>query len=93
MPSLLSCLAPLLTASCLTLSACAQPGARAGSPAFAADGVMASEASMDWSAQATDPSEGSGPEDSFEERARRVFGTQSLSPADLPGRDLDSDLL
>ncbi len=42
---------------------------------------------MDWSAQATDP------EDSFEERARRVFGTHSLSPADLPGRDLDSDLL
>jgi tetratricopeptide (TPR) repeat protein len=87
MPSLLSCLAPLLTASCLTLSACAQPGARAGSPAFAADGLMASEASMDWSAQAANP------QDSFEERARRVFGTQSLSPADLPGRDLDSDLL
>src|SRR5882724_304514 len=87
MPSLLSCLASLLTASCLVLSACAQPGARAGSPALAADGVMASEAAMDWSAQAADP------EDSFEERARRVFGTQSLSPADLPGRDLDSDLL
>jgi tetratricopeptide (TPR) repeat protein len=92
MPSLF-CLASLLTASCLTLSACAQPAARAGPPAFAADGVMASEASMDWSAQATDPGEGSGPEDSFEERARRVFGMQSLSPADLPGRDLDSDLL
>jgi len=93
MPSLLSWLALLLIASCLTLSACAQPGARAGAPALAADGVMASEASMDWSAQATDSSEGSGPEDSFEERARRVFGMQSLSPADLPGRDLDSDLL
>jgi len=86
MPSLF-CLASLLTASCLTLSACAQPAARAGPPAFAADGVMASEASMDWSAQVADP------EDSFEERARRVFGMQSLSPADLPGRDLDSDLL
>jgi tetratricopeptide (TPR) repeat protein len=94
MPSLLSCLAALLTASILTLSACAQPGAQTGgSPALAADGVMASETSMDWSAQATDPDEGSGPEDSYEERARRVFGTQSLSPADLPGRDLDSDLL
>ena len=94
MPPLLSCLAALLTASILTLSACAQPGAQTGgSPALAADGVMASEASMDWSAQATDPDEGSGPQDSFEERARRVFGTQSLSPADLPGRDLDSDLL
>lgn len=87
MPSLSSCLIPLLAASCLTLSACAQPGARAGSPVLAADGMMASEASLDWSAQAADP------EDGFEERARRVFGTQSLSPADLPGRELDSDLL
>ena len=87
MPSLLSCIAPLLTVSCLTLGACAQPGARTGSPALVADGVMASEASLDWSAQAADP------EDSFEERARRVFGTQSLSPSDLPGRDLDADLL
>ena len=93
MLSLPSCLASLLTVSCLALSACAQPGARAGLPALAADGVVASEAAMDWSAQATDPSERSGPEDSFEERARRVFGTQSLSPGDLPGRDLDSDLL
>src|SRR6267378_951103 len=93
MLSLPSCLASLLTVSCLALSACAQPGARAGLPALAADGVVASEAALDWSAQATDPSERSGPEDSFEERARRVFGTQSLSPADLPGRDLDSDLL
>jgi tetratricopeptide (TPR) repeat protein len=93
MPSLPCCLASLLTVSCLALSACAQPGARAGSPAHAADSVVASGVAMDWSAQATDPSAGSGPEDSFEERARRVFGTQSLSPADLPGRDLDSDLL
>jgi tetratricopeptide (TPR) repeat protein len=93
MPSLPCCLASLLTVSYLALSACAQPGARAGSPAHTADSVVASGAAMDWSAQATDPSEGSGPEDSFEERARRVFGTQSLSPADLPGRDLDSDLL
>jgi tetratricopeptide (TPR) repeat protein len=92
MPSLLPCLVSLLTASCLTLAACAQPGARTGSAA-PSDGVMASEASLDWSAQATDPGERSGPEDSFEERARRVFGTQSLSPADLPGRNLDSDLL
>ncbi len=93
MLSLPSCLRSLLTVSCLVLSACAQPGARAGSPAHTVDSVVASGVSMNWSAQATEPSEGSGPEDSFEERARRVFGTQSLFPGDLPGRDLDSDLL
>ncbi|MGQ0578616.1 MAG: tetratricopeptide repeat protein [Betaproteobacteria bacterium] len=87
MPSLLSWLLPLLTASCLTLGACAQPGARAGAPVLAADRVMTSGADMEWSAQAADA------EESFEERAQRVFGTQSLSAADLPGRDLDSDLL
>ncbi len=80
-------LAPLFTASCLALSACAQQGARAGAPALAAEGVVTSEAAMDWSAQAADPDE------NFEERARRVFGTQSLFPTDLPAGDLDSDLL
>jgi len=82
-----SCPAFFLTASCLALGACAQTGARTVAPALVADGVLASEAFTDWSAQADEP------ENSFEERARRVFGTQSLSPADLPGRNLDSELL
>jgi tetratricopeptide (TPR) repeat protein len=34
-----------------------------------------------------------GDAENYEERAREVFGTQSLQPADLPGRSLDTDLL
>jgi tetratricopeptide (TPR) repeat protein len=37
-------------------------------------------------AQADDP-------ENYEQRAREVFGTRSLSRSDLPGRELDSDLL
>ena len=37
-------------------------------------------------AQAADP-------ENYEQRAREVFGTRSLARADLPSRDLDSDLL
>jgi tetratricopeptide (TPR) repeat protein len=61
------------------LGACAQPGAHRGNDvADARPGVEF--------AQAGDP-------DNFEERARQVFGTKPIARTDLPGRDLDSDLL
>lgn len=49
--------------------------------------MIASDApALDRSAQVSD-------QDSFEERAREVFGTRSLARSDLPNRDLDTDLL
>ncbi len=76
---------PILAASiilfCLVLGACAHPDARAGG----ANRVATAGADAALSAQA-DP-------ENFEERAREVFGTKSLSSADLPDRKLDSDLL
>lgn len=77
----------LLITTCLVLSACAQPRARIGAASPAAGNVVASEAGMEWLTQAANPEHG------FEERAQQVFGTQSLTRADLPDRDLDSDLL
>ena len=78
-------LPPILTAPiilfCLVLGACAHPDARAGG----GNRVAAAGADAALSAQA-DP-------ENFEERAREVFGTKSLSRADLPDRKLDSDLL
>ena len=81
MPALPPILAAPIVLFCLVLGACAHPDARAGG----ANRVAAAGADAALSAQA-DP-------ENFEERAREVFGTKSLSRADLPDRKLDSDLL
>ena len=64
---------------------CALPGSQY--PNSAPAGMIASDApALDRSAQVSD-------QDSFEERARQVFGTESLARSDLPNRNLDADLL
>lgn len=78
--------ASILAACAAMLGGCALTGQQDPVAGAAPAGMIASEApALDRSAQA-DP-------ESFEERARQVFGTGSLPRSDLPGRTLDSDLL
>jgi len=69
---------PLISlAICAALGACAAPASHVRGTAGGSTYEVA---------QAGDPQ-------GYEERAREVFGTQSLRPADLPSRNLDTDLL
>ncbi len=75
-----------LFAICAALSACAGTGAHTRAPAAANAGVASAGGAVMEIAQASDP-------ENYEQRAREVFGTRSLSRSDLPGTGLDSDLL
>ena len=82
MPAKPSLLVVALALLSLTLAACAHSGPRA---ANAATPSRVAAAGGDIGAQA-DP-------ENYEERARDVLGTASLSRSDLPTRQLDSDFL
>lgn len=75
-----------LFAICAALCACAGSGAGMRVPGSAGPGVASAGGAVMEVAQASDP-------ENYEQRAREVFGTHSLARSDLPGRDLDSDLL
>ncbi len=68
----------ILLLACAVLGACAQVGTS----------VQATPRST-----SVEVAQAEGDPDNFEERAREVFGTQSLSPSGLPGGSLDTDLL
>ena len=75
-----------LFAICAALCACASTGTHTRAPAAANAGVASAGGAVMEIAQTSDP-------ENYEQRAREVFGTRSLSRSDLPGRELDSDLL